>query len=144
MKKILFSLIAILTASALFLGFRTAAPPLLKLAPGYVSEYTNTTAGASTTYHTIDGWFWGTDDLAFQISANELTGTTTMDLTLQTTNDLTSNAPTWVDVWSPVAWSADEDTIISVANTAYGRYRLKWVQAGAGTWTNTSWLVVKP
>lgn len=147
MKKVLFSLIAILSLSAAFLSFKVqdanAPAPVAKLSPGYVAEYTFTTAGASTNYHTIVGWFWQPCDLGIQINANELTGTTTMDVTLQATNDLSSSSPTWIDLWSPAAWSADEDTIINVANTSYGMYRLKWVQAGAGTWTPTSWLIVK-
>ncbi len=146
MKRLILPFTLVFALALAFVAFRTqdasAPPPVSKLAPGYVSEYTNTTTGASTTYHTIDGWFWEPADLGLQINANELTGTTTMDLTVQSSNDL-GDGGTWIDLWSPAAWSADEDTIINIANTAYGRYRLKWVQAGAGTWTPTSWLIVK-
>ena len=144
----LFAAIAILSVSAIFFAF--APPPSQKLEAGFVAKYgptTNTNSG--TVYHTITaaggetGWFWRPVDLSIQINANETSGSASQDLTLQTCNDLDSASPTWIDVWSPAAWTADEDTIITVSNVANARYRLKWVGSGTGVWSNTSWLIVK-
>lgn len=142
MKQFLFLAVLLLGAVV-----AQAQAPKKASAPDYKTYGPTAITNAATVYHTLATyqsnplWYWDASTFSVQIKFDETSGAATTTVTLQGTNQLDAASPTWVDVWSPAAWTADEDTLISIT-PVYGLYRLKFAQTGTATSTvQTDWII---
>lgn len=161
MKKVFFALGAIALIISAF-AFRSnydtwfrgdsqtwEAPTRRATAPYYNYYDSGTLNDTQTVVQTLVNnssdplWFPEAASISVQIDLEEITNGITADVTLQGSNQIDATSPTWIDVWSPLAWSADEDTLINITPT-YAMYRLSWsvvANTGATCSIRTDWIV---
>lgn len=123
------------------LAVRTATAPFAK------SYGATTLTDAATIYHTLENaqgddlWFPEAGSISVQVFYDETSGSASGTLTLQGTNQIDAASPRWVDIYTPAAWTADEDTLLTIT-PVFANYRIKLAQTGTATATlTTSWIV---